>query len=107
MTKFNHISVDRARAFFQAKESDDVTFLKKVHNGGGGSGPSHLVDLPRPTHDAVLPGVFFHAHGEIEVNWRELFAALFAEDMYYHRISVLPLTAISSSSLCSSQKSFY
>ena len=105
-TIFNHISVDRATAFFQAEESDEAMSLKKVHNPISGPGPSHLIDLPRLSHDTALPGVFFHAHGEIEVDWRELFAALFAEDMYYYRIGVLPLTTRSSLSSCPPRKAF-
>lgn len=98
LTKFSHISVDRATALFQAKTNDDATFLEKVHRGGGDSGPSHLIDLPRPSHGAVLPRVFFRADGEIEVDWRELFAALFAEEMYHYRINILPTSPSSSKS---------
>lgn len=31
-TAYNHISMDRATAFFQARNSDDATLLEKMHN---------------------------------------------------------------------------
>ena len=89
-TTYNRISEDRATAFFQAKDDDEATLLQKMHNGVCYPGPSHFVDLSRPSNDAALPGVFFHANGDIEVGWRELFAALFAEEIYYYRAGGFP-----------------
>ena len=98
-TTYNRISVDRATAFFQAKNSDDATLLEKMHNRGPYSGP-HFVNLSRPSHEAPLPRVFFRAHGEIEVDWRELFAAFFAEEMYHYRIEARSVRVASQSSSC-------
>ena len=89
-TAYNYISMDRATAFFQAQNSDDATLLKKMHDKSVCSGTSHLVDLSRSSDDTPLPGVFFHANGDIEVDWRELFAALFAEEIHWYRIGGLP-----------------
>lgn len=100
-TTYSHVSVDRAKAFFQAKNSDGATLLEKMHNRGRYSRPSHLVDFSRPSDDVAWPGVFFHANGDVEVDWRELFAALFAEDMYHYRTGLHPVRITSQSSSCS------
>lgn len=82
-------SVDRARAFFRAKDDNKAKPLKQMHNGGVFSGPSHVVDLSRPNEDVALPGVFFHANGDVEVDWRELFAAVLAELKYFYRVDCI------------------
>lgn len=84
-TEYNRISVDRAGAIFQAKDDDKAKLLKQMHNGADFPGPSHLVDFSRPFDGVALPGVFFHANGDVEVGWRELFAAILAELKYYYR----------------------
>lgn len=83
-TVYNRVSVDRAAAFFDAN-STWTTLLQLMHNGGGHSAPSHFVDFRRPLDTVPFPGVFFHANGDVEVGWRELFAAVLAEEKYRHR----------------------
>lgn len=89
-TKYSRVSMDRAGAFFKAEDHDEAKFLQQVHNGGRFYGPSHLLDFSRPSNDVALPGVVFHANGEVEVGWRELFAAVLAEENYYYRTGRIP-----------------
>lgn len=84
-TIYSRISVDRAAAFFKAKHESGATLLQLMHNGAGCSAPSHWVDFRRPLNTVALPGVFFHANGDVEVGWRELFAAVLAEEKYRHQ----------------------
>ena len=90
-TLYNHISVDRAQAFFQAKDANGAKFFKQMHNGGGFFGPSHVLDFSGPSEDVALPGIFFHANGDFEVDWRALFAAVLAEDGYYYETGWFPV----------------
>lgn len=87
---YNRTSADRTRAFFQAQDQVEEWFLKHVGNASGFSWPSHLVDLSRPFRDVALPEMFFHANGNVEVGWRELFAAVLAEEKSYYRTSGAP-----------------
>lgn len=91
MTAYKGAFVDRAGAFLQAKVDDEAKLLKQMHTGRPFSGPSHLMDLSRPSNDVALPGVFFHANGDVEVGWRELFAAVLAEEKYNYRIGHIPV----------------
>lgn len=84
-TIYSRISADGAAAFFKAECESGAKLLQLLHNGGGCSAPSHWVNLQRPLDTVVLPGVFFHANGDVEVGWRELFAAVLAEDKYLHQ----------------------
>ncbi|KAL9069600.1 MAG: hypothetical protein Q9161_005399 [Pseudevernia consocians] len=90
-TFYNRISVDRAQAFFRAKDYNEAKFLEQMHNGGGFFGPSHVVDLWRPSDDIALPGIFFHANGDFEIDWKALFAAVFAEEKYYYTTGRIPV----------------
>ena len=67
------------------KDDNGAGLLKQLHNGGGFPGPSHLVDLSRPTNDVAMPEVFFHASGDVQVGWRELFAPVLAGKRYHYR----------------------
>lgn len=77
--------MDRTWVFFRAKDDNRADLLKQMHNGGGFSESSHLVDLSRPTNDVALPVVFFHTNGDAQVGWRELFASVTAEEKYRYR----------------------
>lgn len=90
-TAYKAISVDRAGAFFHAEFDHEAKLLKQLHIGGGFSGPSHLVYLSRPSDDVASPGVFFHANGDVEVGWRELFAAVLAEEKFYCQTVSTPM----------------
>ena len=57
-----------------------------MHNGGDSSAPSHFVDFRRPVNTVALPGLFFHANGDVEVGWRELVAAVLAEERCDHQM---------------------
>ena len=89
-TAYNCASADRTRAFFQAKDDNGAVLLKEMHDGAGSSWPSHLVDLSRPSGEVAFPGIFFHANGIVEVGWRDLFAAILAEENYYYRTNGTP-----------------
>ena len=88
---YNHIFVDRAQASFQAKDDNGAKILKHMHNGGASFGPSHDLDSSRPSEDIALPGIFFHANGDFEVDWRALFAAVLAEHGYYYERGWIPV----------------
>ena len=82
-TRYSHVSVDRTSAFFQAESDNGTRLLQQMHNGGDSSAPSHHVNLWRPSDNVDLPGVFFQADGNVQVGWRELFAAILAEEKYH------------------------
>ena len=42
--------------------------------------PSHLVDLWRPFGLVALPRASFYATGDVEIEWRVLFAAVLAKE---------------------------
>ena len=90
-TEYGRVSVDRTGAFFQAICADGVKLLQQMHSGDFPA-PSHWVDFCRPSDHVALPGVFFHANGDVEVGWRELFAALFAEEKYQYRTHLSPFS---------------
>ena len=81
-TEYSHISIDRAGAFFRPKDDEGAKLLQQMHNRG--AAPSHFVDLRRPSDSVPLPGAFFHENGTVEVGWRELFAAILAEENYHY-----------------------
>lgn len=84
-TFYSRVSLDRGTAFFEAKIESEAKLLQLMHNGGGCSTPSHFIDFRRPLNTVALPGVFFHANGDVEVGWRELFAAVLAKEKYRHQ----------------------
>ena len=91
LTEYSYTSVDRATAFFKSKDENEAEILKMMHTGASFPRPSHLVDFSRPFNDIALPGIVFHANGEVEVGWRELFSALLAEEKFYDQIGRCPL----------------
>ena len=47
--------------------------------------PSHLVDFWGPFDLVALPRVFFHANGNVEIEWSVLFAAILANERCRYR----------------------
>ena len=90
-TEYSRVSLDRAEALFQADCAEGVKLLQHLHREGSPA-PSHRMDLRRPSDNTALPGVFFHANGDVEVGWRELFAAVFAEQKYEYQHHPEPLS---------------
>ena len=90
-TKYSRVSGDRTGAIFQADCAQMVKLLQQMHTEGCPA-PKHRVDYRRPSDDVALPGVFFHANGDVEVGWRELFAAVFAEEKYQYRKHLEPFS---------------
>ena len=56
--------------------------------------PSHLVDFWRPFGLVALPRVFFHANGDVEIEWRVPFAAILAKEKCRYRTYWSPVSSI-------------
>lgn len=82
---------DEFTKLFQKKHDSNSEATAKLHQQVCRSAPHHLVDFWRPSGNAALPKVFFHANGEVEVGWRELFAAVLAEEKYYYEAGWTPI----------------
>lgn len=87
-TVYSRISTDRTMAFFQAQCDKDKKVFRQMHNEENLSASSHFIDLVSA---ATPQSVSFHSNGDVQVGWRELFAALFAEEKYHYQTGGAPV----------------